>query len=159
MDRQASERFMRLAADKARTGVRQGQTPFGACLVKEGEVLALAHNRVWSRTDITAHAEVTAIREACRKRGTIDLSETVLYSTCEPCPMCFAAAHWARIGTIVFGASIADAERFGFRELSIPCEKLHRLGNSSIKLHGGFLRNECLEVFRAWSLRPDRRVY
>src|SRR5687768_18131568 len=102
------ERYMRMAIDKCREGIASGQSPFGACIVKDGQVIALEHNVVWETTDITAHAEVTAIRAACRNIDDIDLTGSVIYSTTEPCPMCFSASHWARIGTIVYGASIAD---------------------------------------------------
>ena len=110
---------MELAIAKTREGIRHGQTPFGACIVKKGRVIACSHNEVWKNTDITAHAEVAAIRVACRKLGTIDLSGCTIYSTCEPCPMCFSAIHWAGIGKIVYGAGIADAAECGFGELEI----------------------------------------
>src|SRR5688572_18464025 len=106
------EQFMRLALAKARDGVEGGQSPFGACVVREGRVVACVHNVVWATTDITAHAEVHALRQACRELGTIDLSGSTIYSTCEPCPMCFSACHWARTTRIVYGASIADATSF-----------------------------------------------
>ncbi|MDD2703568.1 MAG: nucleoside deaminase, partial [Candidatus Omnitrophica bacterium] len=104
---------MRLAINKAVQGIRKGQTPFGACIVKGNRVISLAHNSVWRDTDITAHAEINAVRKACKKLKTIDLSGCVIYSTCEPCPMCFAACHWAGISAIIFGARIADARRSG----------------------------------------------
>jgi len=150
---------MRLAIRKALAGVRQGQTPFGACIVRQGKVIAAAHNQVWKDTDITAHAEVTVIRAACRKLGTIDLSDAIIYSTCEPCPMCFSACHWARISTIVYGASIADAYRAGFHELRISNRQLRILGRSDIRLVGGFLRGECREIFKVWSERNGGKTY
>ncbi|MEO0073590.1 MAG: nucleoside deaminase, partial [candidate division WOR-3 bacterium] len=104
-DREAME----LAITQAARGIRKGQSPFGCILVRNGKVLSRAHNTVWQDCDPSAHAEVNAIRQACRRLRTIDLSGTVLYATCEPCPMCFGAAHWARIAKIVFGASIRDA--------------------------------------------------
>ena len=114
------EGYMRLAIQKAREGVAAGQTPFGACIVTAGgEVAACEHNVVWRTTDITAHGEVNAIRVACRSLGTIDLSGCTIYSTTEPCPMCFSAIHWAKIAGIVFGASISDAQAAGFNELAI----------------------------------------
>ncbi|HEO64204.1 MAG TPA: nucleoside deaminase, partial [Candidatus Omnitrophica bacterium] len=98
--------FMRLAVSKAEHGIKAGQTPFGACIVKNGKVIVCQHNAVWQNTDITAHAEIAAIREACRKLNSIDLSGCTIYSTTEPCPMCFTAIHWAKISRIVYGTSI-----------------------------------------------------
>ena len=100
------EHFMQLALDKAKEGVDNGQSPFGACIVKKGKVIACEHNIVWESTDITAHAEIHAVREANLKLNSIELSGCVIYSTCEPCPMCFTAIHWARIDRIYFGAGI-----------------------------------------------------
>lgn len=151
--------FMRRAIAKAREGMSEGQTPFGACLVREAQVVAAEHNAVWAGTDSTAHAEVQAIRAACRALGTVDLSGSVMYSTCEPCPMCFGAIHWAKISTIVFGARIADARALGFSELTIPSETMKRVGGSPVEIVPGFLRDECLTLFREFSARPDRRTY
>lgn len=152
-------RFMRLAIRKAKEGIEKGQTPFGACIVRKGKVVSCAHNIVWRSTDITAHAEVNAIRQACRKLKTIDLSGCVIYTTCEPCPMCLSACHWARISAIVFGASIADAKKAGFNELTIAATTMKRLGKSPLKIVGGFLREECRRLFALWLAREDRRVY
>ena len=150
---------MRLAIEKAKAGVAAGQTPFGAVIVRGDEAVAVAHNVVLATTDITAHAEVTAVREACRALGTIDLGGCTIYSTCEPCPMCFSACHWANLDRIVYGASIADAAACGFRELSISNADMKRLGGSRIDIEPGRLRDEAVELFREWMRRPDRRVY
>jgi len=158
-DTAAAERFMRMAIRKALIGVRQGQTPFGACIVKDGRVLACEHNRVWQTTDITAHAEVIAIRVACQKLGTIDLSGATIYSTCEPCPMCFSACHWARIPTIIYGASIADALVSGFNELRISNRRLREMSRSGVVIKGGLLKDDCRAIFSAWLNRQNRRVY
>ena len=153
------DRFMRLAIEAARAGVTAGQTPFGACVVRGGEVVVADHNRVWADTDITAHAEVVALRGACRRLGTINLSGCVVYSTTEPCPMCFSACHWARVDRIVYGADIADARAAGFNELAVSDAELKRLGGSAVKLDGGRLRDECLQLFRQWQANPSRRAY
>jgi tRNA(Arg) A34 adenosine deaminase TadA len=150
---------MSMAIEKCREGVREGQTPFGACIVKGGEVVACAHNRVWADTDITAHAEVVAIREACARLGTVDLSGCTIYSTVEPCPMCFSAIHWAGIGEIVFGASIGDAAAAGFRELAISNERMREMGRSGVRVTGGVMREEALAVFKEWAKRKDRKTY
>lgn len=146
------EKFMRLAADKAREGIAAGQTPFGACIVKAagGEVVCVEHNTVWASTDITAHAEVVAIRAACRKLSTIDLSDCIIYSTCEPCPMCFAACHWAGLSRIVYGARIADAQTAGFRELTISNRRMKSLGGSHVEIVPDFMREDCRALFGLW---------
>jgi len=153
------ERFMRRALRKGLEGVRKGQTPFGACIVRGDVVVALAHNSVWKTCDPTAHAEVNAIRRAARRLGSIDLSGCVIYSTCEPCPMCFSAIHWARLDAVVFGARIRDAGRLGFNELWVPDRTLKRLAHSPVALVEDYLRDECLDLFRAWAAAPRRRSY
>ena len=155
----ADERWMQRAIEIARRGIAAGQSPFGAVVTRGDELVAEAHNAVIAETDPTSHAEVRAIRAASRALGTIDLSECVLYSTCEPCPMCFGAIHWARIGLVVYGTSIADAKRAGFNELPVSNETLKRLGRSRIGLSGGFLRPECLDLFKRWKASPKKRRY
>jgi guanine deaminase len=154
-----SKEFMTLAIKKAGDGIANGQTPFGACIVKAGEVIACEHNRVWQETDITAHAEIVAIRVACKKLGTIDLSGCEIYATTEPCPMCFSAIHWARIGKIIFGTGIQDAMDAGFSELSISDNEMKSRGKSPVKVVGNFMREENLELFRAFNERPSKRTY
>lgn len=148
--------FMRLAIEKTRAGIYAGQSPFGCCIVKNGEVVSCEHNIVWASTDITAHAEINALRVACKNLGTIDLSGCTLYSTCEPCPMCFAASHWARIKTIVYGATIADALDAGFNELTIPCETMKELGGSPVIIQQGIMRDECAALFKEWKQANGR---
>ncbi|MCK5708316.1 MAG: nucleoside deaminase [Candidatus Aureabacteria bacterium] len=150
---------MLLAIEKARTGINQGQTPFGACLVRKEEVISCEHNNVWNNLDITAHAEIIAIRKACKKLGTIDLSGCVMFSTCEPCPMCFSACHWARISKIYYGAGIEDAKKYGFNEIEISNDFMKEKGKSPIKIEKDFLRNECIQLFKEWSKSTDKNVY
>ncbi|HVP48633.1 MAG TPA: nucleoside deaminase [Bryobacteraceae bacterium] len=150
---------MRLAIAKAREGVASGQTPFGACIERHGRVVSCEHNGVWQTTDITAHAEVQAIREACRKRSSIDLSGCVIYSTCEPCPMCFAACHWARISKIVYGANIQDARRSGFHELEISNARLKELSGSPVEIVSDFLRDEAVALFQLFDQQSNKRTY
>ncbi len=110
---------MRLAIEEAKKGIKEGQAPVGACIVKDEQIVCCAHNTVWKDMDITAHAEINALRETCKKLHMIDLSDCEIYSTCEPCPMCFSACHWARISKIVYGARIEDAKQAGFNEIKI----------------------------------------
>jgi guanine deaminase len=152
--------WMRRAIAEARKNVRRADGgPFGACIVRAGKLLAVARNTVLRDGDPTCHAEVNAIRAAARKRRTFDLSGCEIYSTTEPCPMCFSAIHWARISTVYFGTGIPDVQRRGFNELSIPNHRLKALGKSPMRLRGRFLRLECLELLRAWDAAPQKRTY
>ncbi len=152
-------KFMRLAIREARRNFKTlDGGPFGACIVKDGLVVAVARNSVL-RNDATCHAEVNAVRKASRRLGTFDLSGCVIYSTTEPCPMCFSAIHWARIGTIVFGTDIADAARAGFNELRIANRELKKLGRSRVRIVEGFLRDETLALFEEWIELPGHRNY
>ena len=92
--------LMRLAIEKCRHGLALGQSPFGCAIARDGELLSCSHNTVVLTTDITAHAEVNAIREACHKIGDIFLDGAIVATTCEPCPMCMSALHWARVETV-----------------------------------------------------------
>ncbi len=152
-------RFMRLAIAKAQAGVKKGQTPFGACIVKKNKVIACGHNLVWKSGNITAHAEIVTIGSACRKLKTIDLSGCTLYSTCEPCPMCFSACHWARISRIVFGCAIKDAKKFGFNEMPISNSELKKLCKSKIKIAGELAKKENIALFEFWRRQNSFRVY
>jgi tRNA(Arg) A34 adenosine deaminase TadA len=143
---------MRLAIDAAYESVKSGiGGPFGACIVKDGEVLAVCGNRVLQSHDPTAHAEVTAIRIACEKLGTHSLEGCHIYSTTEPCPMCFSAIHWAKISGISFGTDTADVMKLGFNELMITDQQLKDLGGSPITLEPGFLRDECWKLLEFWA--------
>lgn len=153
------ENFMQVAIEKARYGVQNRQSPFGACVVKNGEVISSGSNTVWKDGDITAHAEINAIRKACKKLNSVDLSGCIVYSTCEPCPMCFTACYWARISKIVYGARIKDAKGFGFNEMLVSNEQMKSLGKSKIEIKGDILRDKCIEVFKQWALQKDRKTY
>jgi len=155
----SDETFMKAAVAKTKEGIKKGQTPFGACIVKDGKIVSCAHNTVWKDTDITAHAEVNAIRQACKKLKTVNLENCVIYSTCEPCPMCFSAIHWAKIDKIIYGATIPDAKKSGFSELKICNADMKELGCSPVKILGGFMREEALGLFEEWSKRKDKKVY
>src|SRR4051794_28877836 len=153
------EEYMRLAIQKARDGIAADQSPFGACIVRDGQILACEHNVVWRTTDATAHAEVTAIRAACRAAKDIKLTGATLYSTTEPCPMCFAAIHWAGISRVVYGATIADAERAGFGELTISNIEMKRIGGSPVQVSPPLLSAEAVKLFEEWLANPRHRTY
>ena len=134
--------FMSSALNLARDGLKSGQAPFGAVIVRDREVLSADHNRVRQPRDIAAHAEIQAIRLACHKLETLDLSGCTLYSTCEPCPMCFGAICWSGIRRIVFGASIADAEQTGLKQLRYVPKELVSMGSDAIEIVAGVMRDE-----------------
>ncbi|MCA9187104.1 MAG: nucleoside deaminase [Pirellulaceae bacterium] len=150
------EQLMQLAIDKALDGIRGGQSPFGCAIARDGRVLSVSHNIVWQEMDITAHAEITAIRAACRSVDAIHLEHAVVATTCEPCPMCMAALHWARVEVVYFGASIDDATIAGFNELTLPAAELLRIGGSTVKLVPQVLRERCVELFRTWKTNSGR---
>lgn len=155
----APDVLMQLAVEKCREGLARGQSPFGCAIALEEEVIAVAHNTVSLTTDITAHAEVNAVRAGCQHTGEIFLAGATVATTCEPCPMCMAALHWARVETVYYGAGISDAKRAGFNELQVPASELIRIGGSKLQLEGGVLRDECRELFDQWLANPDRTVY
>jgi guanine deaminase len=144
---------MRLAFTKAREGIDSGQLPFGAVIVKDSEVISLAHNTIYADTNIIAHAETNAIIDACHKTGSLDLSGCTIYATCEPCPMCFTACVLANISRIVYSARISDGVIPGFSMLDITNRKMKRAGNASIEVTGDVLRLEGVELFQQWRQR------
>jgi tRNA(Arg) A34 adenosine deaminase TadA len=152
-------RFMDRAIREARKNlVRPDGGPFGACIVQDGRIVAVARNAVLT-SDATSHAEVNAIRKASKKLRTFDLTGCEIYSTTEPCPMCFGAIHWARIGTVYYGTGIRDAARAGFHELRISSAQMKALGGSKVRLVPGFMRDECQKLFDVWLVMPDKSRY
>jgi tRNA(Arg) A34 adenosine deaminase TadA len=150
---------MRLAIAAARRGIAKGQSPFGCAISLNGTVIAAAHNVVLLTTDCTAHAEINALREACRAVGDIHLAGADVATTCEPCPMCMAALHWARVNTVYYGATIADAAAGGFNELHLPAADVVRIGKSHVRLVPGVLADECAALFREWAQTPGATAY
>ncbi|MDP7018448.1 MAG: nucleoside deaminase [Pirellulaceae bacterium] len=150
---------MRLAIDRCREGVGAGQAPFGCAIEVAGQLVACEHNTVVATLDSTAHAEVNAIRAGCRAVNDIYIEGGIAATTCEPCPMCMAALHWARVDTVYYGASIEDAVAAGFSELMLPAKHVLELGGSHVRLRGGVLREDCRSLFRDWNSRSDTRLY
>ena len=145
-----SRKFMEAAIDIALTGIKRGNSPFGSCIVKGNRVIALAHNTVLTKKDATNHAEINTIRLACKKLKSHELEGCVIYSTTEPCPMCFAAIHWAKIDAVVCGTTIRDVKRLGFSELTIGDRHIKREGHSKVRIIEGFMRKECLDLLGQW---------
>ena len=151
--------FLALALEEARRGIENDDGgPFGAVIVRDGVVISRAHNEVLKRNDPTAHAEILAIREASSILKSYDLSTCEIYSTSEPCPMCFAAIFWARIKRLVYGTTREDVARIGFDDSLIYDvirgeAELEQMEMMSLDREG------CREVLEEWRRKPGRRVY
>lgn len=152
------ERFMREAIRLADESVERGGGPFGAVIVKDGAIVARGANSVTLDNDPTAHAEVNAIRTACRSLGTFDLSGCTVYTSCEPCPMCLAAIYWAGISRIYFGNTRKDAAAIDFADDHIYNELSRPLEQRSVPITP-LLRNEALHTFTRWEEKTDKTTY
>ena len=148
-------RAIELAVENARSGVGG---PFGAVIVRDGRIVAEGVNLVTSIPDPTAHAEITAIREACRTVGSFHLPGCEIYASCEPCPMCLGAIYWARLDRVFFAASRSDAAQAGFSDQMIYEELTVPAGSRHVPMQQ-LLREEALAAFREWSGRADRIDY
>ncbi len=152
------EDFMRQAIHLAIENVKNGGGPFGAVIVKDGETVATGVNRVTASHDPTAHAEVSAIRAACAKLGTFDLSGCDIYTSCEPCPMCLGAIYWARLDRIYYGCDKTDAARAGFDD-SFIYEEIALEREDRRKRMEELLPEEAAQSFKAWLEKEDRVEY
>jgi guanine deaminase len=132
--------------------------PFGAVVVKDGEIIAEGANCVTSANDPTAHAEIVAIRLACAKLGNFELRGCELYSSCEPCAMCLGAIYWAHAARVCFGSSAADASRVGFDDTFIYSEIVQPHAKRKIPMIQ-MMSDEALEPFRAWVLQVNKLLY
>jgi tRNA(Arg) A34 adenosine deaminase TadA len=150
--------FMREAIRLANESVERGGGPFGAVIVKDGEIVAGSSNSVTIDNDPTAHAEVNTIREACRKLRTFDLSGCTIYTSCEPCPMCLGAIYWARIGKIFYGNTRKDARDIHFADDFIYEELERPLSERTVPIVP-LLRAEALHTFRLWTEKTDKTEY
>lgn len=150
---------MARAIELAMENVRSGKGgPFAALVVKAGSIIGEGTNVVTLTNDPTAHAEIGAIREACKKLGSFTLSDCEIYANCEPCPMCLGAIYWARPSRIYFAANSADAAKIGFDDAFIYRE-LKKAATARKIPTAQLMRAEALEVFRAWESKPDRVKY
>ncbi|WP_432010252.1 nucleoside deaminase [Streptomyces cucumeris] len=147
-------RLMRIALEQAHSAIRAGQLPFGACVVVAGQVISAAHNTVFADQDVTRHAEVNALREACRALDRIDLAGATVFTSCEPCPMCLTACFWAGVSRIVYAARVADAQACGIRQLANAPEHLTALAEAGIEITGDVLREEGRAVFAGLETVP-----
>ena len=152
------EKFMQKAIDLSIESVKNGGGPFGAVIVKDGEIIASSTNSVTKDNDPTAHAEVNAIRKAAAKLGRFDLSDCEIYSSCEPCPMCLGAIYWAKINTLYFANNKNDAKNIGFDDSFIyeEIQKPYELRKMKITQ---IMRNEALVAFKLWEQKDDKIEY
>ena len=151
--------FMQEAIRLARMGMHSNAGgPFGAVVVKEGQIIGRGFNQVASTNDPTAHAEINAIRDACRVLGHFQLDDCTIYSSCEPCPMCLGAIYWARPKQIVYACSREDAAEIDFDDAFIYREIQLPLFNRQIPA-SQLLREEGLKAFREWSEKEDKIQY
>ncbi len=158
MNQDIHARYMQRAINLAKKSVEAGGGPFGALIVKDGEVVALGHNRVTLDKDPTAHAEVSVIRKACKKLDTFDLSGCDIYTSCEPCPMCLSAIYWAHIDNIYYGCTKADAKDIGFDDSFIYDQIDLKPEKRSIPT-SHILRDQALEAFHLWVAKDDKTEY
>ncbi len=152
------QNFIDMAGYEALNGVLSNDGgPFGAVIVKDGVVIATGHNMVTSTNDPTAHAEIVAIRQACKKLGTFSLKGCTLYSSSEPCPMCFASIHWARLDRVVYANTKEEASKIGFDDMAITDIMCGKIEDNIPFVHQP--SDVCKKSFRVWSEKEDKIPY
>ena len=153
-----NKELMRRAIELSKQSVRNGGGPFGAVIARNGEIVAEGSNCVTIDCDPTAHAEVSTIRKACKALGTFDLSGCEIFTSCEPCPMCFGAIYWAHLDKIYMGNDRKDAAKIGFDDdfiyQEIALDAKDRKKPSEV-----LLRDEALEAFKMWDDKVDKTEY
>lgn len=152
------KQFMRAAIRLADESVEHGGGPFGAVIVKDGEIVAGSSNSVTLHNDPTAHAEVETIRQACQRLGTYDLSGCTIYTSCEPCPMCLGAIYWAHIDRIYYGNTRKDARDIDFADDFIYEEFERPLAARRVPIIP-LLPEEAISTFKTWKLKTDKTPY
>lgn len=152
------EKFLREAIELASKSVELGGGPFGAIIVRDGEVIGRGHNSVTLDCDPTAHAEVKAIREACKTINDFSLKGAVLYTSCEPCPMCLTATYWARIDRVVFGNDRVSAASIGFDDQYFY-DQVNKDISSRDLLMQQILADEAFESFQKWTNLENKVDY
>jgi guanine deaminase len=151
------DELMQLALDEARRGLDRGQFPFGCAIALDGDV-AVGSDCERETTDVTAHAEIVALRRANAEWGRLYLDGAMVATTCEPCVMCAGALHWAKAGTVWYGASVEDSRAAGLSKLTVSFSDLVRMGEMNVQLVPGFRRDECLELMYRWDADAARRA-
>ncbi len=151
-------KFLEKAIEISRISIEKGGGPFGACVVRDNEIISLEHNTVTIDNDPTAHAEINAIRSAAKKLGKFDLSDCVIYSSTEPCPMCLSAIYWARIPIVYFATTRKDAEQIGFSDNYIYEELQKPIDERKVKMIQ-LDKTKSLEVFEVWKNYENKVEY
>jgi len=152
-------KFMREAIRLSIQMMRRGKGgPFGAVVVRHGKVVGRGSNQVTSHNDPTAHAEILAIREACKRLKTFQLDDCDLYTSCEPCPMCLAAIYWARLANVFYANTRQDAARIDFDDDFIYREVARPIGKRTLKMKQ-LLHDEALAAFAEWQQKTDKILY
>ena len=149
---------MKRAIELSLESVNKGGGPFGCVIVKDGKIVAEGSNKVTSTNDPTAHGEIVAIRDACKKLNDFNLQGSELYSTCEPCPMCLSAIYWARINKIYFANTRKDAEKIDFDDSLIYSEFQKNIDKRKIPM-AQMMRSEALKAFELWDKKTDKVKY
>lgn len=152
------QKFMRKAIALSIENIKKGGGPFGAVVVKDNQIVATGANHVTTHNDPTAHAEVVAIRKACKKLGTFDLSGCQIYASCEPCPMCLSAIYWAHIDSLFYGNTKADAQAIDFDDSFIYDEIARTPENRKLK-STQMLAEEAIVAFETWVKTADKVKY
>ena len=150
--------FMKRAIELSVESVNNGGGPFGCVIIKDDKIIAEGSNKVTSHNDPTAHGEIVAIREACKKLNNFSLNQCELYSTCEPCPMCLSAIYWARIKKIYYGNTREDARKIDFDDSLIYTELQKSIDKRKIPMIQ-IMGNEALKAFELWDKKKDKIKY
>ncbi len=159
LPQQEQESFMKRAIELSEVGMESNEGgPFGAVIVNNGRIVGEGFNQVTSLNDPTAHAEIIAIREACHNLSTFDLADCIIFTSCEPCPMCLAAIYWANIDEIFYANTKEDANNIGFRDYFIYNE-FNKPINKRKKKFTQLLNKEAKQVFCNWALKTDKVEY
>ena len=150
--------FMKRAIELSIESINRGGGPFGCVIVKNDKIISEGSNKVTSSNDPTAHGEIVAIREACKKINNFSLSGFELYSSCEPCPMCLSAIYWARIDKVYFANTRQDAQKIDFDDSFIYSEFQKNINQRKIPMFQ-MMRNEALKSFELWDKKKDKIKY
>ena len=153
-----NNKFMARSIELSIKSVNSGTGPFGAVIVKDNKIISEGFNKVTSSNDPTSHAEISAIRNACKKLENFSLKGYVLYTTCEPCPMCLSAIYWARIKKIYYANTRSDAKKIDFSDALIYEELNKNISERKIPMHQ-MMRDEALKAFELWDKKEDKVKY
>jgi len=153
-----SKEFMKRAIELSIKSVNSGTGPFGAVLVKDNQIIAEGFNKVTTSNDPTSHAEIVAIRMACKVLNNFNLEGCDLYTTCEPCPMCLSAIYWARINKIYYANTRVDAQKIDFSDAMIYEELNKTIKDRKIPMHQ-MMRDDALKAFDMWNKKEDKIKY